>query len=679
MDLGDLALDAHQVADVLVRHRGLRCDELRLERGDVVGDDLDAAVVIAAEVQLDLAAVVGHAAVDADLHALGIVARDREDVDAACVVLHIDAVEERGVLVIAGGIGRDGALDREFFLLRSLVNIRDLRDGLGGLQGVEDVAQDEAVGIILIALDVVVAEERHAGGDDPAAAGQILVGHDIDVALLDGHAAVDGLVVLRHEGAAVKVAVVVRAPGALVAAHEDLHLALVEDLDRAAVVELEAGLVVRRGGGAEGVRGRVGARGERMPGVEVLLGGEVETVGLVRLQVIVDDDAVDNAGVCTDGGEQGVGVLGAVVILVVAVGLGAEDDLAAVVRVLLQRGDLGLGVHCGLGRVAAVRDRQNEEGIVLQVVIGELTGLDVAALHAVVGAEADEVAGASGIVAGEIVVVVAVVDADVDEVGCVIDLELQRCGTLEFLALIGAGVEHAQGLRTGGGGLEREGERLLLVRSQRLGRGLGLDGRRRAARRDGQLDLADLVVRGGRVRDGGGDGLRGADRAQGGAVLQVRRDGCGLADPHRSGHGDVAVGLRDLQVVVRLGVRQLGVELIGRAGDLERLDGDAVRADDLDLAQLLAVGVGDARLDADGVELLTVLERDDAAHEGVVQIVVDREVLVLGGVDAALSHGGVEAGLREVVGHDDVAAGVGVAPLALVVILVVRRRDMPAL
>ena len=78
-----------------------------------------------------------------------------------------------------------------------------------------------------------------------------------------------------------------------------------------------------------------------MPGVEVLLGGEVETVGLVRLQVIVDDDAVDNAGVCTDGGEQGIGVLGAVVILVVAVGLGAEDDLAAVVRVLLQRGDLG--------------------------------------------------------------------------------------------------------------------------------------------------------------------------------------------------------------------------------------------------------------------------------------------------------------------------------------------------
>ena len=101
VDLGDLAFDAHQVADVLVRHRGLRRDELRLERGDIVGDDLDAAVVIAAEVQLDLTAVVGHAAVDADLHALGIVARDREDVDAARVVLHIDAVEERGVLVIA--------------------------------------------------------------------------------------------------------------------------------------------------------------------------------------------------------------------------------------------------------------------------------------------------------------------------------------------------------------------------------------------------------------------------------------------------------------------------------------------------------------------------------------------------------------------------------------------------
>lgn len=133
------------------------------------------------------------------------------------------------------------------------------------------------------------------------------------------------------------------------------------------------------------------------------------------------------------------------------------------------------------------------------------------------------------------------------------------------------------------------------------------------ARRDGQLDLADLVVRGGCVRDGGGDGLRGADRAQGGAVLQIRRDGRGLADPDRSGHGLVAVGLRDLQVVVRLGVRQLGVKLIGRAGNLERLDGDAVRADDLDLAQLLAVGVGDARLDADGLERLAVLERDDAA------------------------------------------------------------------
>ena len=105
-------------------------------------------------------------------------------------------------------------------------------------------------------------------------------------------------------------------------------------------------------------------------------------------------------------------------------------------------------------------------------------------------------------------------------------------------------------------------------------------------------------------------------------------------------------------------------------------------ADDLDFADVLAVGLVDRQMDRDLVGLVGVLDGRDVAQlvEGAVgfQLIVDLQILVLGGVDAASVQRAVEADLGEVVGQDDVAAGVGVAPVALVVVLVVGGGHVPA-
>lgn len=88
-------------------------------------------------------------------------------------------------------------------------------------------------------------------------------------------------------------------PSRLVASDEDLDGVLIalENLDGAAVVELEARLVIGRRDGAEGIGRGVGALGEAVLRVEVLDGGQVDTVCLVCLQVVIDNDAVDNSAV----------------------------------------------------------------------------------------------------------------------------------------------------------------------------------------------------------------------------------------------------------------------------------------------------------------------------------------------------------------------------------------------
>src|SRR5699024_888767 len=70
---------------------------------------------------------------------------------------------------------------------------------------------------------------------------------------------------------------------------------------------------------------------------------------------------------------------------------------------------------------------------------------------------------------------------------------------------------------------------------------------------------------------------------------------------------------------------------------------------------------------------------DNGAQQLAVEGVVDLQVLVLGGVDPPVADGLVDALLGEVIGQDNVAGVVGVAPLALVVVLIVGGSHVPAL
>ena len=70
---------------------------------------------------------------------------------------------------------------------------------------------------------------------------------------------------------------------------------------------------------------------------------------------------------------------------------------------------------------------------------------------------------------------------------------------------------------------------------------------------------------------------------------------------------------------------------------------------------------------------------DDGAHDLIVHGVGDLQVLVLCGVEIAVLHGFIKALLGEIIGDDNGAGVVGVAPFALVVILVVGGSHMPAL
>ena len=276
----------------------------------------------------------------------------------------------------------------------------------------------------------------------------------------------------------------------------------------------------------------------------------------------------------------------------------------------------------------------------------------------------------------------AVVDTDLDQFFRLVDLLLHGSAALEFLVVVLAVEDDLELLFAGNGalvleleglGAARRDDGLVLVDVDGLDDGL-------VALVVDQIehDLLELVFVIGSVVNGRGDGLFLTNDAQRGVGADVRGDRGGDADPDRSGAGDVAVSLGDLDVVVSLGVLELFVDLEGGAGRGVALDRDAVLADDLDLAQLLAVGIGNTRNDGDLIEF-RVTGVDDGAHDLFVQVVVDVEVLVLGRVAAALRHRAVQARLGEVVGQENVAAGVGVAPLALVVILVVGRRDVPAL
>ena len=266
------------------------------------------------------------------------------------------------------------------------------------------------------------------------------------------------------------------------------------------------------------------------------------------------------------------------------------------------------------------------------------------------------------------------VNADVDKLACVKHIERDVLGERVLLAVL---LDHSRDLNSHDAGLGRgilEFHILRAACSQRVTGGIRADGFAADGIGDG-LDGSGLCLT---VEERGGDGQffvgdrgRCAAFSLGNAKLER------FADPDGSGHGQIAVALGDADEVIGVLRRQFHAdgalgEICGTVpgiGDLAGVD------DQLDLGDGIgAVGIVEGDLE---VQLLGNV--DDGAHHIAVDRVVDFEVLVLGGVHTARSERCIDAGFGEVVGQDDVAGVVGVAPAALVVILVVGRGDVPAL
>ena len=266
------------------------------------------------------------------------------------------------------------------------------------------------------------------------------------------------------------------------------------------------------------------------------------------------------------------------------------------------------------------------------------------------------------------------VNADVDKLACVKHIELDVLGERVLLAVL---LDHSRDPDGHDAGLGRgilEFHILRAACSQRDGIRHGADGFAADGIGDG-LDGSGLCLT---VEERGGDGQffvgdrgRRAAFSLGNAKLER------FADPDGSGHGQIAVALGDADEVIGVLRRQFHAdgalgEICGTVpgiGDLAGVD------DQFDLGDGIgAVGIVEGDLE---VQLLGNV--DDGAHHVAVDRVVQIEVLVLGGVHTARSERFVDAGFGEVVGQDDVTGVVGVAPLALVVILVVGRGDVPAL
>ena len=664
---------------------GLRRGRLALtELGDACHSDLA------------LALIGGGGAGDADLVADLKVACNREGIDAGGFILQVDAVKECSVLVIAGGVGGHDALDGELdALVRLFLNGLD-RGDLGRIEHRQQVFADAVVGVVLLCgvidlcLNLKVRHEGRAGDDDLTLARELLGRHD--------HQAVVALCigVLRNAGAAAAVVVNVHGVGRCVAVdhgadrcgHCGGRLALfIDRVDgRAAVVaealgvelvermlrvkdhalqqrvvhvvgrEVESPLVNAVGCGADIVIrcivGDAEARAERRQNV------------VLRLRHVLDGRVLLDNGV--------------VLIVVRPAG---EDHRAALFVEGLDGGELCLGVGLGvlLRCLKAAGGCSQDERLVLRVAAGRdqlLTGVELHRAHGILRGEVSEVAHGILVVACNILVVMRGVDADVDELARVENIERDVLGEGVILVLerqdCRDGDRHHAGRlrRVPEGDSSRAGGRnrcsaalgalkLLAV----YGVGDGLDGRVgvltvKERRGDGQLLIGDRRCR---TADCGGD-------------AELER----FTDPDGCGHGDVAVALRDAdEVVAVLGSQLHADSAVCQLRSVVPLIGDLAGVDDqLDLLDGIG-GVGIVEGDVEG-QLLGDLG-DDGAERHAVDGVADLEVLVLGGVDAHVAHGLIDALLGEIIGQDDVTGVVGVAPAALVVILVVGRSEVPAL
>ena len=366
------------------------------------------------------------------------------------------------------------------------------------------------------------------------------------------------------------------------------------------------------------------------------------------------------------------------VILVVVRPTGEDHHTAVVVeRLEGVQLVLGIGLRILLGRFQTAGRGRQDDGLVLGVFAGRdklLAGLQRDCTHGIGRSQFAEVAHGVLIVACNVFVVVRGVNADVDKLACVKHIERDVLGEGVLLAVL---LDHSRDPDGHDAGLGRgilEFHILRAACSQRVTGGIRADGFVADGIGDG-LDGSGLCLT---VEERGGDGQffvgdrgRRAAFSLGNAKLER------FADPDGSGHGQIAVALGDADEVIGVLRRQFHAdgalgEICGTVpgiGDLAGVD------DQFDLGDGIgAVGIVEGDLE---VQLLGNV--DDGAHHVAVDRVVQIEVLVLGGVHTACSERCIDAGFGEVVGQDDVAGVVGVAPAALVVILVVGRGDVPAL
>ena len=366
------------------------------------------------------------------------------------------------------------------------------------------------------------------------------------------------------------------------------------------------------------------------------------------------------------------------VILVVVRPTGEDHHTAVVV----ERLD-GVQFFCGIGLGVSLRCLQpagrsrQDDGLVLGIAAGRdefLAGLQRDCTHGIGRSQFAEVAHGVLIVACNVFVVVRGVNADVDKLACVKHIERDVLGERVLLAVL---LDHSRDLNSHDAGLCRgilEFHILRAACSQRDGIRHGADGFAADGIGDG-LDGSGLCLT---VEERGGDGQffvgdrgRRAAFSLGNAKLER------FADPDRRGHGQIAVALGDTDKVIGVLRRQFHAdgalgEICGTVpgiGDLAGVD------DQFDLGD----GIGAVGIVEGDLEVQLLRNVNDGAHHVAVDRVVQFEVLVLGGVHTACSERCVDAGFGEVVGQDDVAGVVGVAPAALVVILVVGRGDVPAL
>ena len=366
------------------------------------------------------------------------------------------------------------------------------------------------------------------------------------------------------------------------------------------------------------------------------------------------------------------------VILVVVRPTG-EDHHAAVVVERLDGVQFfcGIGLRILLGRFQTAGRSRQDDGLVLGIAAGRdefLTGLQRDCTHGIGRSQFAEVAHGVLIVACNIFVVVRGVNADVDKLARVKHIERDVLGEGVLLAVL---LDHSRDPDGHDAGLGRgilEFHILRAACSQRVTGGIRADGFVADGIGDG-LDGSGLCLT---VEERGGDGQffvgdrgRRAAFSLGNAKLER------FADPDRRGHGQIAVALGDADKVIGVLRRQFHAD--GAFGEIRGTVpgiGDLAGVDDqLDLGDGIgAVGIVEGDLE---VQLLGNV--DDGAHHVAVDRVVQIEVLVLGGVHTARSERCIDAVFGKVVGQDDVAGVVGVAPAALVVILVVGRGDVPAL